>query len=91
MIFMDEGPSKATVHRWYNEFKCGRLTLRDIQRSGRPLTAVTKENLLAVKISKTIDELCIRRFNTCYRLDSTRASSREEDSFTMDTHELTDI
>lgn len=49
MAFMDEGPSKATVYRWYNEFKRGRPTLGDDERSGRPLTAVTEENVLAVK------------------------------------------
>lgn len=49
MAFMDEGPSKATVYRWYNEFRRGRLTLRDEERSGRPLTAVTEENVQTVK------------------------------------------
>ncbi|XP_045534361.1 protein GVQW3-like [Papilio machaon] len=49
MALMDEGTSKAIVYRWYNEFKRGRLTLGDEERSGRPLTAVTKENMLAVK------------------------------------------
>ena len=37
------------MYRWYNEFKRGRLTLGDEERSGRPLTAVTEENVLAVK------------------------------------------
>ena len=42
-------PSKATVYRWHNEFKRGRLTLGDEKRSGRPLTAVEEEDVLAVK------------------------------------------
>ncbi|RVE43011.1 hypothetical protein evm_012323 [Chilo suppressalis] len=47
--FMDEGPSNATINRWCSEFKRGRLTLGDEQRSGRPTTAVTEESVLAVK------------------------------------------
>lgn len=63
IAFIDEGPSKATVYRWYNELKRGRLTLGDEYKSGRPLTAVTQENMLAVKKLITMGELRIRRFN----------------------------
>lgn len=35
-------------------FKCGRLRLRDAERSGCPLTAVMEENILAV--NKLIQE-----------------------------------
>lgn len=49
MAFMDKSPSKATVFRWFNEFKRGRVTLADEERSGRPRTAATEENVLAVK------------------------------------------
>lgn len=34
---------------WYNEFKRGRLSLKDTKTSGRPLTVVTEDNVLAVK------------------------------------------
>lgn len=50
MAFSDKGPSKATIYHWFNEFKRGRLSLTDEKRSGRPVTAVTEENVLAVKI-----------------------------------------
>ncbi|RVE40874.1 hypothetical protein evm_014474 [Chilo suppressalis] len=47
--FVDEGPSKATIYRWCSEFKRGRLTSGDEQKSGRSTTAVTGESVLAVK------------------------------------------
>lgn len=54
IAFGDEGPSKATVYRWFSEFKRGRQSMTDEERCGRPLTAVTEENVLAVK--KIIEE-----------------------------------
>lgn len=51
------------MYRWYNELKRGRLTLGDEYKSGRPLTAVTQENMLAVKKLISMGELRIRRFN----------------------------
>lgn len=62
MAFMDEGSSKAIIHRWYNGAICGWLLLED-EKSGHPLTAVTEENVLA------IGELRIERFCTSCRLD----------------------
>lgn len=41
--------SKETVRRWFQEFQCGRVNLEDEARSGRPRTAVTEENVVAVK------------------------------------------
>ena len=47
--FGNEAPSKATVYNWYNEFKSGRFYLSDEFREGRPMTAVTQENIEAIR------------------------------------------
>ena len=46
--FGDEAPSRATVFRWFAEFKRGR-SFEDEPRSGRPSTAVTEDNVTAVR------------------------------------------
>ena len=48
-VFGDQSPSRATVSNWFAEFKRGRGSLTDEERSGRPITAVTAENLTKVK------------------------------------------
>jgi [histone H3]-lysine36 N-dimethyltransferase SETMAR len=42
-------PHLATICRWYTEFKRGKTTFEDDPRSGRPSTAVTDENINAVR------------------------------------------
>ena len=44
-----QGPSHATVTRWYREFHAGREDFHDDPRSGRPETVVTEENIVAVQ------------------------------------------
>ena len=48
-VFGEEAPSKTTVYRWYAEFQRGRCSLSDEPREGRPKTAVTQENVDAVR------------------------------------------
>lgn len=38
-------PSNATVYNWYNEFKRGRTSTQDAERSGRPVEVTTPENI----------------------------------------------
>lgn len=52
--FGDEAPSRSSVFSWYNEFKRGRHSLKDEPREGRPISAVTPENIDAVR--KLIEE-----------------------------------
>ncbi|XP_029044179.2 histone-lysine N-methyltransferase SETMAR-like [Osmia bicornis bicornis] len=47
--FGDSSPSQATVYRWFREFQRGRGSLVDEERVGRPVTAATDENVLAVE------------------------------------------
>ena len=47
--FWDLAPSRATVFRWFAEFKRGRTSLKDEERSGRPKYVVTEENISAVE------------------------------------------
>ncbi|GBP59632.1 hypothetical protein EVAR_46000_1 [Eumeta japonica] len=44
----------STVRRWYSEFDCGRVSLHDEIREGRPSTAMTEENVATVR--KLIEE-----------------------------------
>lgn len=43
--YPDSAPSKATVERWFAEFKCGRTRTDDAERCGRPNEVVTPENV----------------------------------------------
>lgn len=53
------------MYRGYKEFERGRLTLRDVNRSGHPLTAVTERNLLTLKIIiRRIGKSHMKRFGT---------------------------
>lgn len=49
LAFVDEAPSYSTVFRWFAEFNRGRSSLSDEHREGRPSTAVTTENIDAVR------------------------------------------
>ncbi|XP_033229066.1 uncharacterized protein LOC117180685 [Belonocnema kinseyi] len=44
-------PSKSTIFRWYTEFKRGRTDPNDAEHSGRPLEAVTPENVMGAAIA----------------------------------------
>ena len=44
----DKAPSYSTVKICFNEFDCGRRSLKEI-RKGRPKTAVVSENIDAVR------------------------------------------
>lgn len=39
----DSAPSFSTVDKWVREFKCGRTSVKDAPRSGRPKSATTPE------------------------------------------------
>ncbi|CAK1598303.1 unnamed protein product [Parnassius mnemosyne] len=52
--FGDEAPSKTTIYRWFAEFQRGRVKLSDDPCQGRPKTAVTQENVDAVR--KLVEE-----------------------------------
>lgn len=44
----DSSPSKATICRWFAEFKRGRTSTEDAERSGRPIEATSPENIKKV-------------------------------------------
>ncbi|CAH1974688.1 unnamed protein product [Acanthoscelides obtectus] len=48
-VFGNEAPHQSTISRWYGQFKRGRVSLRDDPRVGAPKTAVTQENVDAVR------------------------------------------
>lgn len=47
--FGNEAPSKATIYRWFAEFQRERDSLSDALREGRPKSAVSPENIDAVR------------------------------------------
>ena len=47
-VYGDSAPSFTTVKFWAAEFKCGRKNSGDDERSGRPKTATTDENIAKV-------------------------------------------
>ncbi|CAH1956399.1 unnamed protein product [Acanthoscelides obtectus] len=48
-VFGNEAPHQSTISRWYGEFKRARVSLSDDPRVGAPKTAVTQENVDAVR------------------------------------------
>ncbi|CAH1982818.1 unnamed protein product [Acanthoscelides obtectus] len=48
-VFGNDAPHQSTISRWYGEFKRGRVSLSDDPRVGAPKTAVTQENVDAVR------------------------------------------
>lgn len=44
-----QAPSYRTVARWIESFNAGKTSLDDDPRSGRPITAVTEDNIVAVR------------------------------------------
>ncbi|CAH1966315.1 unnamed protein product [Acanthoscelides obtectus] len=48
-VFGNEAPHQSTISRWYGEFKRGRVSFSDDPRVGAPKTAVTQENVDAVR------------------------------------------
>ena len=47
-VYGDSAPSFTTVKFWAAEFMCGHKSLGDNERSGRPITATTDENIVKV-------------------------------------------
>ncbi|CAH2020833.1 unnamed protein product [Acanthoscelides obtectus] len=48
-VFGKEAPHQSAFFRWYGEFKRGRVSFSDDPRVGAPKTAVTQENVDAVR------------------------------------------
>ncbi|CAH1408195.1 unnamed protein product [Nezara viridula] len=48
-VLGEDCPHRSTISRWYREFKRGNFQLEDAPRSGRPASAVTEENINAVR------------------------------------------
>lgn len=58
LAFGDEKPSRATIYRWFAEFKRGRVTVTDEPREAKPKTAVTSDNIARVQRMITEDPHC---------------------------------
>ena len=43
-VYGDSSPSFSTVKKWAAEFKCGRTSLEDDPREGRPKNATNTRN-----------------------------------------------
>ena len=49
-VYGDECLSRLTIHEWFKRFKEGQEDLNDDERSGRPRSALNKENVGIVRI-----------------------------------------
>ena len=49
VAFGEQAPSRATVFNWFAEFRRGRTSLEDEQRSGRPVSVVDDEKIAGVR------------------------------------------
>ena len=62
-VFGESTPAEGTVRKWYRYFKDGRTSVEDEERSGRPVSASTDENIelvcwmLAEDRGQTCEEL----------------------------------
>lgn len=71
-VFGDEAPHRTTVQRWFNEFNRGRISLKDEFREGRPKSAVTPENIDAVRKLILHDRhMTYREIETCLGISNT--------------------
>ena len=57
-----DAPSYATVKRWVVEFKCGRQSLEDDPRPGRPVTVAMPEMVNKVDVIITTDRRVTQRY-----------------------------
>ncbi|GFS92368.1 HTH_48 domain-containing protein [Trichonephila clavipes] len=83
-VYEDSAPSFSTVKFWAAEFKRGRKSLGDDERSGRPNTAITDENIAKVhqmllddsRIKLTTDIVWVKRvFAATSPLDEEKVTS----------------
>ncbi|CAH1967938.1 unnamed protein product [Acanthoscelides obtectus] len=65
MILNGNMQHQSTISRWYREFKRGRVSLSDDSRVGAPKTAVTQENVDAVRKLIIEDKQKAARVNWC--------------------------
>ena len=49
LVYKDNCPSYEVVKHWCRQFKCGRLSIQDDNRSGRPSTAINDDTIKKVK------------------------------------------
>jgi hypothetical protein len=62
--FGDNAMSQSKTFLWYKRFKDGRTSVDDIERSGRPSTSTTPENIAKVREAiladrrRTIHDVC---------------------------------
>ena len=82
----DSAPSLTTVKFWVTEFKRGRKSSGDDERSGRPKTATTDENIAKVhqmvlddrriKVKEIAEVMNMSKERVCHILDMRKLSAR---------------
>jgi len=56
-VYGDSSMKKAAVYKWVKIFSDGRESITDEERSGRPATSRTEENIAKVR------EVCVKIFD----------------------------
>ena len=57
--FDNDTLTRSNVFRWHERFRSGRESIEDDERSGRPSTAKTDENINKIKGWMTVSCLCV--------------------------------
>jgi len=55
-VYRDNAMKKTAVYKWVKHFSEGRESVTDKERSGRPTTSRTEENI--AKVGQTVRENC---------------------------------
>ncbi|GBP40634.1 hypothetical protein EVAR_32676_1 [Eumeta japonica] len=71
--FNNGAPSRATVFRWFREFRNGRNSIQDEEHTGRPVSTVTRYNVL--KIIKDDDRSPYYKIHNALGIGSSEESS----------------
>ncbi|GBP37737.1 hypothetical protein EVAR_29938_1 [Eumeta japonica] len=75
LVFSDLSPSLGSVYTWFNEFKRGLTNLTDDLREGRPSTAMTEDNIGAVRLMMETDKRV-----TCQQIQTSLGIALDVDS-----------
>jgi len=71
-VYGDSSMKKAAVYKWVKIFSDGRESITDEERSGRPATSRTEENIAKVR------EVCVKIFDWLSEAEQSKWTSTEK-------------
>ena len=61
--YKDSAPSHGMVHKWFTEFRCGRISTSDAERPGRPKEVTSQEMIDRIHIILNDRRLKVREIS----------------------------